>query len=218
MNTYGDYKHYEDEYEYFKYMASIDENLISLETEKVSEEQSGDLLSEWTKTYNWETVKLELKNLSARRASKDDVLKFLSAPVRLEFLTALAIKVKLPNVTVKPNYPCDDTGLPTSTAGGNRGDIECFEEDKGVLVEVTMAEGRTQTMMEIWPIERHLETFIQENGIDSQAIFMAPSIYSDSKRQIDYVKFSKKLVIRDYEIESFVEYLESADRLYANIP
>ncbi|MCQ2594641.1 MAG: AlwI family type II restriction endonuclease [Treponemataceae bacterium] len=214
LEEYGDYEHYTDEYEYFKYMSSIDKNLISLEAETVSTKQTNDLLSEWTKTYNWDSIKQELKNLSTRKPSKDDILKFLSAPVRLEFLTALAIKSKLPNITVKPNYSCDDTGLPTSTAGGNKGDIECYEENKGILVEVTMAEGRTQTMMEIWPIERHLETFIQDHKIDSQVIFTAPSIYPDSKRQIEYVKFTKKLIIRDYSIEGFVEYLENTDKLY----
>lgn len=214
LDEYSDYAHFTDEYDYFKYMASIDKNLISLKAEEVTTEQTNDYLSEWIKTYNWDAIKLELKNLSAKRPSKDDVLKFLAAPVRLEFLTALAIKSRLPNVTVKPNYSCDDTGLPTSTAGGNKGDIECFEQDKGILVEVTMAEGRTQTMMEIWPIERHLESFIQDNNIDAQAIFTAPSIYPDSKRQIDYVNYTKKLIIRDYAIEGFVEYLEKAERLY----
>ena len=101
-----------------------------------------------------------------------------------------------------------------TAAGGNKGDIECFEEDKGILVEVTMAEGRTQTMMEIWPIERHLEAFIQNNNIEAQAIFTAPTIYADSKRQIDYVKYSKQLVIRDYAIDGLVEYLENKDKLY----
>ncbi|MCF0126676.1 MAG: AlwI family type II restriction endonuclease [Clostridia bacterium] len=204
LETYADYKHYTDEHDYFKYMSSIDKNLISLEAEKITTEQTNDLLSVWLETYNWDNIKLELKNLSSRKPSKDDVLKFLAAPARLEFLTALAIKSKLPNVTVKPNYSCDDTGLPTSTAGGNKGDIECFEEDKGVLVEVTMAEGRTQTMMEIWPIERHLETFIHDYNIDAQCIFTAPTIYQDSKRQMEYVRFSKKLLIRDYPISNFI--------------
>ena len=132
----------------------------------------------------------------------------------MEFLIALAIKSKMPNIKVIPNYSCDDTGLPTSTAGGNKGDIECFEENKGILVEVTMAEGRTQTMMEIWPIERHLEDFIKNNNFEAQAIFIAPTIYTDSKRQIDFVKFSKQLVIRDYAIDGLVEYLENKEKLY----
>ena len=67
----------------------------------------------------------------------------------------------MPEVRVIPNYPCDDEGLPTSTAGGigDKGDIECFEKSNSILVEVTMAEGRIQTTMEVWPITRHLEAF-----------------------------------------------------------
>ena len=214
LNNYSDYERFDDEHEYFEYMSSIDKNLISQKSEVISEEKTNDLLIEWLKTYDWKTIKNELHILATHKTSKEDVLKFLSAPVRLEFLTALAIKSKLPNVKVIPNYSCDDTGLPTSTAGGNKGDIECFENDKGILVEVTMAEGRTQTMMEIWPIERHLETFIQNNNFEAQAIFTAPTIYADSKRQIDYVRYSKQLVIRDYAIDGLVEYIENKDKLY----
>jgi len=214
LNHYSDYERFEDEHKYFEYMSSIDKNLISQNSETVSEGKANDLLIEWVKTYGWETIKKELHILATHKHSNDGVLKFLAEPARLEFLMALAIKSKLPNVKVIPNYSCDDTGLPTSTAGGNKGDIECFEEDKGILVEVTMAEGRTQTMMEIWPIERHLETFIQNNNIEAQAIFTAPTIYADSKRQIDYVKYSKQLVIRGYAIDGLVEYLENKKRLY----
>lgn len=166
------------------------------------------------KTYEWNKIKEELHILATRKPSKDDVLKFLASPVRLEFLTALAIKSKLPAVIVKPNYSCDDTGLPTSTAGGNKGDIECFENGNGILVEVTMAEGRTQTMMEIWPIQRHLSDFIAEYKISSQCVFVAPSIFSDSKDQIEWVKDRKNLIIRDYPIDEFSEYLERESQLY----
>lgn len=214
LNNYADYERYTDEYEYFKYMAEIDEELISQKAEILTEKQSNDLLSNWLEEYNWEKIKNELHILATRKTSKDEVLKFLAAPVRLEFLTALAIKSKLPNVVVKPNYSYDDTGLPTSTAGGNKGDIECFENGNGVLVEVTMADGRTQTMMEVWPIERHLSEFIKEHEIPSQCIFTAPSIYPDSKRQIDFVKFSNKLTIRDYPIDDFSAFLENENQLY----
>lgn len=217
LNNYCDYEHYEDEYEYFKYMSKIDTELISQKAEIVTQEQTNDLLSEWLKTYNWESIKAEMKNLATRKPSKDSVLKLLAAPVRLEFLTALAIKSKLPQVLVKPNYSSDDTGLPTSTAGGNKCDIECFENGKGIIVEVTMAEGRTQTMMEVWPIQRHLLNFIEENNIPAQCIFAAPTIFSDSKDQIEWVKDRKQLVIRDYPIEKFTEYLETEKTLYLDV-
>ena len=77
-----------------------------------------------------------------------------------------------------------------------------------------MSEGRTQTMMEIWPIERHLTSFIEENKISAQCVFIAPTIYSDSKRQIEFVKYSNKLCIRDYAIDDWTEYLENKKTLY----
>ena len=214
LENYSDYARFDDEHKYFEYMSKIDENLIAQKAEVISDKKTNDLLSEWLKTYNWNSIKNELHILATHKTSKNDVLKFLAAPVRLEFLTALAIKSKLPAVIVKPNYSCDDTGLPTSTAGGNKGDIECFENGNGILVEVTMAEGRTQTMMEVWPIERHLATFIEDNKFSAQCIFIAPTIYSDSKRQIEFVKFSNKLIIRDYAIDDWSEYLEKENTLY----
>lgn len=214
LNNYSDYERFTDEHKYFEYMSKIDDNLIAQKTEIISDEKTNDLLSEWLKTYEWNKIKDELHILAAKKTSKDGVLKFLAAPVRLEFLTALAIKSKLPAVIVKPNYSCDDTGLPTSTAGGNKGDIECFENGNGILVEVTMAEGRTQTMMEVWPIERHLTAFIEEEKIEAQCIFIAPTIYSDSKRQIEFVEFTRKLMIRDYTIEKFTQELELNKELY----
>ena len=142
------------------------------------------------------------------------MLKLLNAPSRLEFLTALAIKSKMPDVRVVPNYCCDDTGLPTSTAGGNKGDIECYEKQNGVLVEVTMATGRTQTMMEIWPIERHLDEFQRERK--AQCIFVAPSIFSDSMRQIQFVASDSKgqKIIRALAIDDLIVFLEHTDSLY----
>ncbi len=177
--------------------------------------QSEELLKNWLDTYNWESIRHELNNLSEKKPSKDKVLRFLPNPVRLEFLTALAVKSKLPYVRVIPNYSCDDTGLPTSTAGGNKGDIECIEHRNTILIEVTMAEGRTQTMMEVWPIARHLEEFKGKyEAEDSQCIFLAPSIFADSYDQINWVKDRKELTIRPYRITEFVNFLESSITLY----
>ena len=174
------------------------------------------LLINWLKLYQWNSIKKELSILASNGTSKDSVLKLIAAPARLEFLIALAIKSKIPNVRVLPNYSCDDEGLPTSTAGGNKGDIECFENQNGILVEVTMATGRQQTMMEIWPIERHLIEF--QNDRNAQCVFIAPTIFNDSLRQIQFVSFQSngKNNIRPYAISKFVEYLENTNELYEN--
>ncbi len=217
LEHYSSYPSFTDERAYFDYMATIDPNLFAIKTIEVSASISEKLLNNWVAEYSWESIKKELAILSSRRSSSDDVMRILAAPTRLEFLTALAIKSKLPHVRVIPNYAADDTGLPTSTAGGGIGDIECFEFSKGVLVEVTMAEGRTQTMMEIWPIERHLVEFKEKYTEDSESIFIAPSIYPDSIKQIKWVAFESegKNRIRPYKIEDFISFLETAEHLYA---
>ena len=214
LQHYSSYNHYTDEREYFDYMAELDANLVHMTAQPIRINNSERLLDEWLTVYSWNIIKNELSNLSAHRNSTDSVLKLLNAPSRLEFLTALAIKSKMPDVRVVPNYCCDDTGLPTSTAGGNKGDIECYERQNGVLVEVTMATGRTQTMMEVWPIERHLDEFQRERK--AQCIFVAPSIFSDSQRQIEFVTFQShgKKKIRAYAIDDLIIFLEHTPSLY----
>lgn len=214
LEHYTSYRHFTQERAYFDYMAELDTNLIQMSAQPAAVSNSEKLLDEWLAVYSWGVIRNELSNLSARRSSSDNVLKLLNAPSRLEFLTALAIKSKMPDVRVVPNYCCDDTGLPTSTAGGNKGDIECYERQNGVLVEVTMATGRTQTMMEVWPIERHLDEFQRERK--AQCIFVAPSIFSDSQRQIEFVTFQShgKKKIRAFAIDDLIIFLEHSPSLY----
>lgn len=215
LANYSQYKKYATEEEYFEYMSVIDENLISFVAKPISIGERDKFLAKWVNTYSWPQIKTELLVLAKKKLTKDDVLKYLSNPIRLEFLTALAIKSKFPDVKVIPNYPYDDEGLPTSTAAGvgDKGDIECLENVRGILVEVTMAEGRMQTMMEVWPISRHLEEF-KKSAKDSMCYFIAPSIFKDSVRQIEFVKEKDKLSILPKTIEEFLTHIEKAGALY----
>lgn len=216
LGHYSTYSKFHTEKDYFNYMAEVDRNLFEIESAHVSASQSEEFLAGWVREFEWTTIKKELEVLAKRgRMSDHQILKFIPAPVRLEFLSALAIKSKLPNVRVVPNYSCDDTGLPTSTAGGGIGDIECFENTNGILVEVTMAEGRQQTVMEIWPIVRHLEEFKNRYTPNSQCVFIAPSIFRDSHRQIGYSRDVEGQIIRPYPIVDFIQYLETATALYS---
>ena len=216
LENYSDYTTFEDEKAYFDYMAETDENLISFETKTLSVDENDELLLKWIEIYSWEKIKSELKGLAKRSNSKDDILKLLSHPIRLEFLTSLAIKSKHKDLKIIPNYPADDEGIPTSTAGGqgNQGDIECFEDENGILVEVTMSGGRTQTMMEVWPIARHLTKFSKKVKAESMCHFIAPSIYTDSEKQIKYVKDTEGLNIRPRTIDDFISFLETNERLF----
>ena len=217
IKKYSKYQIYQNEKEYFDYMAKVDNKLISFENKKLTTEENNKLLDKWVKYFDWNTLKQELKILEKKSISKNDILKYLNNPTRLEFLISISIKSKYPHIKVIPNYPCDDEGIPTSTAGGqgNQGDIECFEDDKGILVEVTMSEGRTQTMMEIWPITRHLEEF-KKKVPDSMCHFIAPSIFEDSKMQIDFTKEKKDLLIIPNTISDFIQYIEQKEYLYAS--
>ena len=217
LENYSEYEKYDTEEAYFKYVSMIDENLVSLVSKPILISEQNKFLTKWVNVYSWDTIKLEMLNLSKKHLTKDDILRYLSNPVRLEFLTTLAVKSKFPNIKVIPNYPVDDEGLPTSTAGGveNKGDIECYENVNGVLIEVTMSEGRTQTMMEVWPITRHLEEFGKQTK-NSMCYFIAPSIFRDSVRQIKFVKKEDNLFISPKTIEEFLEHLDSSDVLYTS--
>lgn len=215
LKNYTEYKKYETEESYFEYMSKIDENLISIEIKPTTADERDKMLSKWISIYSWNKIKGEMLNLAKKRLSKDEILKYLSNPVRLEFLSSLAVKTKFPDVRVIPNYPIDDEGIPTSTAGGNgnKGDIECYEDVKGILIEVTMSEGRTQTMMEIWPIARHLEEFGKSTK-ESMCYFVAPSIFKDSEMQIQFVKEKQDIDIVPKTIEEFLEHIDNREALY----
>lgn len=218
LDNYSEYKKYKTEEEYFGYMAKIDENLILSKAKPVSVDERDKFLTKWASVYSWAKIKEEMVNLTRKRLTKDDILKYLSNPIRLEFLVALSIKSKFPNVRVIPNYPYDDEGLPTSVASGvgDKGDIECYEDINGILIEVTMSEGRTQTVMEIWPITRHLGKF-SKNSKDSMCYFVAPSIFKDSRRQIEYVKEKENLFILPKTIEEFLKHIDRKEKLFCNV-
>lgn len=218
LANYATYRKYTSKEEYFDYMSDIDGALFALKAVEIPKNVAADKLAKLVGDYSWDSIKKELTHLAKKTSSSHNILRFIAAPARLEFLTALAIKSKLPAVEVIPNYPCDDEGLPTSTAGGDIGDIECFEASNSILVEVTMSEGRQQTMMEVWPIARHLKELREKYECENfQCVFLAPSIFVDSENQIDWVKDKKQLVIRPYKIVDFILTIWIQQHLYIRL-
>jgi len=216
LKEYSKYPEHKSRESYFKYMSVKDSNLIGIESRKVKSSQKEKMLCKWVEHFDKKQIKNELKALGSKnKLSKDIILRVLPAPVRLEFLAALAVKSALPKVRVIPNYPIDDEGLPTSTAPGvqDTGDIECFEGKRGLLLEVTLLEGATQARNEVWPIDRHLEKF-QEKAAESVCCFVAPSIFKDSVKQTRWIKVEYKRTIVAKTIENFVACVYAAERLY----
>lgn len=80
-----------------------------------------------------------------------------------------------------------------------------------------MAQGSKQPVLEIFPIRRHLEEFIDKYMIPAQCFFIAPSIHIDTERYCDIIQKADKLFIAPYSIDDFVDYLETSKTLYKSL-
>jgi hypothetical protein len=74
---------------------------------------------------------------------------------------------------------------------------------------------RQQTMMEVWPIARHLEEFSKKTE-KSLCCFIAPSIFKDSERQIKFSKQEDNLSIHPKTINNFLEYISTSKDFYCD--
>ncbi len=147
-------------------------------------------------------------NLAQNKSSKDEILKVIERPLRLEFLTSLAILKKLPKVTVKPNFVSDDEGLPTSFASGGNPDIECSENKDTILVEVTLLTGTQQHIRESYSVQRHLENFLNK-GFSAFSLFVSPKAFVDTCRNAAFIKFQYGHEVRILDIDLFLSQLET---------
>lgn len=207
LKNYISYKEFKMEKEFFEYIGQIDHDLIStLSVFKAPAKTTKAELEKWVNHYAWESIKNELLNLAQKKSSSDDILKVIEQPLRLEFLTSLAILKKLPNVIVKPNFVSDDEGLPTSFASGGSPDIECLENKDTVLVEVTLLTGTQQHIRESFSIHRHLEEYVKR-GAKSYSVFISPKSFIDTERYFNFIK-KDGLEVRISDIDKFVNNLE----------
>ncbi|MBX4200146.1 AlwI family type II restriction endonuclease [Candidatus Parcubacteria bacterium] len=210
LERYSQYPKHTTEREYFDYISSIDEKLISIERVYETDiEEENRLLQKWATHFDWSTLKTEiLKLTTSRPSSSDEVLSLIPSPLRLEFLISLAVISKLPSVIVKPNYISDDEGLPSSHAPGNGSDIECEQKEKYTLLEVTLLNGVAQVQREMAPISRHLQDFKKDHK-DTSTFFIAPVIHADTIRWADFIKHKDGLDIVNFSISDFIAKLDS---------
>lgn len=97
------------------------------------------------------------------------------APLFLEWNTWRAMTM-LDGGTIKGNFKIDDSGRPTSTAQGNKADIECDYGTFALTVEVTLQRGQRQYESEGEPVTRHYAKLKQELGKNTYCLFIAPII------------------------------------------
>ena len=208
LEKYIPYPEFKIEKEFFEYIGKVDHDLIAtLSVFKAPARATKAELEKWVNHYAWESIKTEMLNLAQKKSSEDDILKVIEQPLRLEFLTSLAILKKLPNVVVKPNFVSDDEGLPTSFASGGNPDIECLEDQDTILVEVTLLTGTQQHIRESFSVHRHLEEYVK-NGTKSYSVFISPKSFIDTERYFGFIK-KDGLEVRISNIDKFVSSLEA---------
>lgn len=202
------------EKDFFDYMGVLDNNLLACFSNYAQPAQPNPAhLIKWANNFGWDTIKKELLVLQSKKGSTHELLKIIQEPLRLEFLTALALVSKTSNVTVKANFIADDEGLPVSFAAGGGADIECIEKQSTVLVEVTMLKGTQQHIRESYSIQRHLISAINQTP-NAYAIFVSPEVFIDFCEHADYIKEKKNLTVRALNIDLFVSQLEQFSNLY----
>lgn len=210
IKNYSDILDFSSEKEYFDYVKTIDLTLVNLKKSlSETEAEKRHLFMKWVDSFDLKTLKEELLIVSDNHASsKHSILKYISEPLRLEFLTAITLQKKFENITVCPNYSCDDEGMPSSFAPGNSADIVCTDNAGNVLFEVSLMRGRQQVANEMIPIERHLKD-IRINDKNAFSVFMAPNIHPDAIQYAAFAKFQSGLEIITIDIATFVSGIEN---------
>ena len=83
----------------------------------------------------------------------------------------------------------------------------------GLIHQSIRLENKENITQQVMGVSELISDFIAELP-NSNCCFIAPTIYSDSQRQIDFVKYSKNLTIKPFSINDFVDRLESESTLY----
>lgn len=216
IDIYSEYEVFDTEYSYFKYMGSIDPNIIK--SKQISTSALDDIRSkalvEFSKKFNISTVSKELLNLKNGRDTKDSYLKLIEGPTRLEFLTSIYLVQNYPELLVKPNYAIDDEGNPTFTARGGVADILVEDNSLDSTVEVTLMRNRQQSTNEIPAITRHLLELRNDSDKEEVfSLFIAPNIHEDTKYMCQFTKVRNDLDIYYYDIENFTEKVKNSNSI-----
>lgn len=207
IKKYSEYPVFTDKSQYYDYMGTIDNNVLEIQqsTKFDLTDVRKQALYKYAKEYSQEKIFEELLKVCNKKESTDNILKFINAPTRLEFLTSISLVQQFDGLDVNPNYSVDDEGLPTYTAGGGMADIECFDSKYNSYFEVTLMCGRQdQVNNEIVPIRRHLKDALQHNPL-SFSVFVAPIVHEDTIEVASLYKIRDNLDILTFNIHEFID-------------
>ena len=177
----------EDEEEYFEQLGSFDaslESLILSHREKVdhSTAEYNKKIPNIINSYGLtpDSIEQALVKVSNGDKKGKDTFWFIQDPVKFEFLLTLFVYTYYGDTfEYKPNFICDEAGIPYSHAPGNIGDIEIFNKDRYWLIEATLIRSKNQQINnETVNLFRHID-----DTIDGQKYLtlVAPYIHEDTK-------------------------------------
>lgn len=215
IDNYSKYPVFADKSQYYGYMGTIDNNVLEIKqsTKFDLTDIRKQALYKYAKEYSPEKIFEELLKVCNKKESKDNILKFINAPTRLEFLTSISLVQQFAGLDVNPNYSVDDEGLPTFTAGGGIADIECFDSKYNSYFEVTLMCGRQdQVNNEIVPIRRHLKEALKRNPL-SFSVFVAPVVHEDTVEVANLYKIRENLDILTFNINEFIENIKQKQKV-----
>ena len=177
----------EDEEEYFEQLGTFDvslETLILSHREKVdhSTAEYNKKIPKIIKSYGLTPDLIEQALIKVSNGDKKgkDTFWFIQDPVKFEFLLTLFVYTYYGDTfEYKPNYICDEAGIPYSHAPGNIGDIEIFNHERYWLIEATLIRSKNQQVNnETVNLFRHIDDTM--NG-QKYLTLVAPYIHEDTK-------------------------------------
>lgn len=191
LSHYGEPVNIEDKKKYYEYLSVCDNNLLKIKEKSVEDVNLKQrVLLQFAQIYTDEKLQKELVQ-TYKGESRDELLKFIEAPTRLEFLTSIALVKHFPEIRVLPNYSIDDEGLPKFTAGAGKADIECENDEVKGIVEVTLMTGAAQqTVHEVASIDDHLRKIESDTSKLTLAIFIAPIIKERAMRYLNFLNIT----------------------------
>jgi hypothetical protein len=222
MENYMEYPKFDEEDAYIDYMGTIDSKILQIEVKQAIDfsDVRKKTLYKYAAEMSKESIQKELLLVCEKKESKHNILRFINAPTRLEFLTSIALVQNFEGLDVNPNYSVDDEGLPTFTASGGYADIECYDTDCDSYFEVTLMCGRSdQVNNEIIPISRHLRDAKEKRRNESFSVLVAPVIHPDTREAAEWQKMKSGVDILTYDIHEFIETIdreEKVSRLLSN--
>lgn len=214
----------EDEEEYFQILGSLDSRLLNVilkyrDAQSYSVDGYNQKLKSIVETYELDkdSLAVYLNEVSDGKGDKK-AFWYIQAPLKFEFLLSLYLYACYGDeFEYKPNYLCDESGIPYSHAPGNIGDIEVFNSQQYWLIEATLIKGKTQQVnSETINLFRHID---QDKKGAKYLSLVAPYIHDDTDLLIKVATVvtmseSNSLVFaKPYATRDFVEITNECNSL-----